>query len=470
MGGNKDTQLNIIVDAQDKTGTAISSVKGQLDQTKLSIDGVTDAMNRVGKIGAVAFGAAIAVVGTSLSAYSDASASAVVSSQILENSLKSLSEDAFNEVTEGGTTLAQGMTYMTKTMESASEAALQLGFDDEDAAQSFAKLFSVTKDTGEALDELAIAEDLARYKGISLEDATQKLIMVHSGATKELKSLGIAVEEGATVMQNLDSIQKQVAGSAEAYSMTQAGATDMLRNNIENLREAIGGALAPTITHMIETVQPLIEKFALWAQENPKLLETILGIVLVVTGLMAIMLPLSMIMPTIILLVNGLSAAFLFLASGPGIILLAFMATLLLTIGMIRLVIKEMKGDWDYVWLGMQLTVMNVVNSVITAVESMINWIIAGINNVIQLINNLIAKLASIPKIGEMFEGLKIDEIEAVTLAKLDTEGLVSNFNAGQQAAVNNTVNINGGTYLDSDVAETIGDQIIDALQLSTNT
>jgi hypothetical protein len=39
------------------------------------------------------------------------------------------------------------------------------------------------------MQEMSIAMDLARYKNISLEEASQKLLMVHAGATKELKSL-----------------------------------------------------------------------------------------------------------------------------------------------------------------------------------------------------------------------------------------------------------------------------------------
>ena len=72
MGGNSETNLNIIVDARDKTDSAFNGVKSNLDQTKVSLDGITDAMNSVGKVGAVAFAGLSAGVALSLNEATEA--------------------------------------------------------------------------------------------------------------------------------------------------------------------------------------------------------------------------------------------------------------------------------------------------------------------------------------------------------------------------------------------------------------
>lgn len=140
-------------------------------------------------------------------------------------------------------------------IEKVSQAALKLAFDDEDAAESMAKLFQVTKDTTKAQELQAVAMDLARGKGIELSDATRIVTLMLAGNTKELKALGVAVSDTATPLENLAIVQKQYAGQAEAYANTTKGALDKLSNAYENLQESVGSLLAEAFT-------PLISKMA----------------------------------------------------------------------------------------------------------------------------------------------------------------------------------------------------------------
>ena len=468
MGGNSETKLNIIVDAQDKTDSAFNGVKSNLDQTKVSLDGITDAMNSVGKVGAVAFAGLSAGIGFAL-----------------------------NEVTEANKVLAQLDAVLKSTGGQAGvtkDAAIDLAdalakvtlYTDDSILDMEALLLTTTnigKDvfpeaTSAVLDMATAMEMDLQSAAITISKALNNPIDGISALTRnnviftdQQKEMIATMMEAGDIMGAqtiiLEELNKEFGGSAENAAL--ADPFGMMRKSVNELAEDIGRALLPAFNSLLEKIQPIIDKATVWAQENPKLVETIAMIALVITGLMAVMLPLSLIMPALVMTFTGLGAAFAFIVSGPGLLFLGFAAALTLAITQISGIVKILKNDWDMVWLGMQLTFAGVVNTIITGVESMINWIIDGINKVIGVINSLLDKLASIPKIGDAFAGLKIDELEQVVLNKIDTGAMVDNFNASQQPIVENTVNINGGTYLDPEVAESIGDTIIETLGLSTN-
>ncbi len=336
--GNDET-LNIIVKLQDQASKALDTMKGNVEKLQ-------PAFQKMAAIGTVAFTAITAVAVTSFKAFADAEAQTVVTNQALQNSFDSLSQDqlATLEKTLGNSTDALGA--LKDSAQAAGKAAIQLGFDDETAANSFAKLFGATKSVAEAQKELAIAEDLARYKNISLEEATQKLILVHAGATKELKALGLAVDDGATAMQNIDSIMKQTTGTAVVFSKTAAGAMQIMKVNADNLKESIGGALKPAFDKLKTTLVPLVQKFVDWAEKNPELLEKIILIGGAVTGLIAAVGilgmaigPLTVGLGFLATAASGVAAAFV--AVGLPIILI--IAAIALLVVAIILIIKH----WD---------------------------------------------------------------------------------------------------------------------------
>ena len=467
MGGSSDTKLNIIVDAQDKTGSAFSSVKGELDKTTMSMEGMTDAMNSVGKVGAVAFSALSVGVGFAIKEATEANmvlaqldavlgstaGKAGVTKEAAIDLAESLAEVTL--FTDDAILSAQNMlltfTNIGKDVfPTATETALNmsqaLGQDLQSSAVQLGKALNDPIDGITALSRV----------GVTFTDDQKAMIesMVLAGDTMGAQKLILA------------ELNTEFGNSARLVA--EADPFAMMKKSVGELMESIGTSLLPVFTDLLARIQPIIDKVMVWAEENPKLIETIVIIGLVLTSLMAVMLPISLMMPGLIMTFTGLATAFTFLASGPGLVLIGYLVALGAAIYFISGIVKLLKNDWDVTWLGMQLSLAEVVNNIIISFENMINFIISGINVAIRAINSLLERLAGLPKIGEMFEGLKIAEIEAVTLAKIDTDGIVDNFNAGQQAAVQNTVNINGGTYLDPDVAQDIGDTIIDTLQLSS--
>lgn len=125
----------------------------------------------------------------------------------------------------------------------ASEAGLQLAFDDEDVADSLAKLVGVTGNAEQAFADLSLAEDIARGANISLAAATDIVEAAEAGRFRGLAQLGIVLDETATKSDYLAAAQDKYAGSAERFAKTGAADFERWKNTAENALEAVGGAL-----------------------------------------------------------------------------------------------------------------------------------------------------------------------------------------------------------------------------------
>src|SRR5262249_50774262 len=125
----------------------------------------------------------------------------------------------------------------------AGNAATQLGFDNEEAAVSVAKLFQRTGDASQAIRLNAIAMDLARDRTLDRTTASTLVGLVLSGNSRVLKNYGIDIKDTATPMEALDELQRRLAGSAAAYADTLPGKLAVLREKWTNVTEQIGNAL-----------------------------------------------------------------------------------------------------------------------------------------------------------------------------------------------------------------------------------
>lgn len=314
--------LDIIINAQDRTAGAFNNASKGVESFSDKLNNLQPTFQKMAAAGTVAFAALSGVAITSFKAFAEAEASTAVSTQILENAMNSLTSKQLSQSTSFVKANSDALEELKGKMNDAGKAAIRLGFDDEEASRSFAKLFQVTKNTTQANKELQTAMDLARLKGISLEDATQKLILVHSGATKELKLMGLAVKEGATAMENFDAISRQASGTAETFANTAEGVMERLKVQSGNLQEAIGGALAPVFAKLLDKVEPVLNKLIAWIEKNPELVGQVLAISAAVAGFVAVLGGIGLILPTVLAGFALLSAPVV--AIGAAIALIAF--------------------------------------------------------------------------------------------------------------------------------------------------
>jgi hypothetical protein len=230
MAGN---DVTIQLRAQDgasntfrQVGRSAQDMGRQIDQTGKTGE---QSLTRISKAGAVA-GAAFTALSGTLSLAARANAEAEASQARLSTAIENTGHSLFE---------------YKDAIDAASKTALQLGFDDEDAADSIAKLTTATGDANKATKDLAIAEDISRARKIDLASATNIVIAAEQGRTGALKRIGIQIDENASKEQTLAALQQTFAGNAEAYSRTSAAGMDRLKNSAENALEAIGAHLGP---------------------------------------------------------------------------------------------------------------------------------------------------------------------------------------------------------------------------------
>jgi len=174
--------------------------------------------------------------------------------------------------------------YRGELLEAANKA-LDFGFSNEAAAVTLVRLLSATGNIDLAMGGLQAAMDLARFKGIGLEEAAQALILAFQGNSRMLNQLGIDVDEHASKETILAAVLQKVGGQAEAYSGTMRGATDTLRVYGGEVLEAIGKSLG-----FRDAVVWVRDRVVGWIREQGGLnavLEKYPGIITIISSLLA---------------------------------------------------------------------------------------------------------------------------------------------------------------------------------------
>jgi hypothetical protein len=173
---------------------------------------------------------------------------------------------------------------MKGDLEEVEAASRRTGLSTEDSIAAYTKLVTVTKDSAKAHEELATAQDLAAYKGIDVQTATQAIIMAQNGNTRALKEMGIATKDAsgkqldaAGIMKNLT---EAVHGQADAFGHTAEGEMARYHESLDQTKVAIGEALLPALQSVLNTLQPL---FA-WLQNNTAVLQVLAPIIAVAAG------------------------------------------------------------------------------------------------------------------------------------------------------------------------------------------
>lgn len=148
-----------------------------------------------------------------------------------------------------------GWTGNTDAIEKTIRVRESLGFADDELRDSLGRLVGATHDVGRAFNLQTLAMDLARFKGIDLQSASEELIKVNAGQYRSLKALGIEIDANATREEALGRIHEIVAGQAQAFGETTAGAMAAASVAVQDLQEDIGATLAPAIKEFADALR-----------------------------------------------------------------------------------------------------------------------------------------------------------------------------------------------------------------------
>lgn len=177
------------------------------------------------------------------------------------------------------------MGDMKGALEEIDKASRRTGQSAEDNIDAYSKLVTATHSAATAHEELATAQDLAAYKGISVADAATMIIQAQQGNTRAVKELGIATKDTAGHQRSAADIMadltKAVHGQADAMGDTAAGQMARYKESLEQTKVAVGEALLPALKQMLDMLQPLFT----WLSQNTAILQVLAPILAILAGL-----------------------------------------------------------------------------------------------------------------------------------------------------------------------------------------
>jgi phage-related protein len=248
-------------------------------------------------------------------------------------------------------TVEKGLKGLTKTMDDASkgvgegkEAFEELGISVVDAEGNLRPTVEVLK---EAATKIAAIENPTKQAALAMDifgaKAGPQLLPL-------LKQGGDGIEE---LMEKADELGITMSTEAAAAAAEFTDRMTDLKGSLAGAGREIGNVLIPAITPLIERVIEIIGKVKTWAEENPKLVETIIKVAAVVGGLAAVGGPILMAVAAFTKMSGAISALGT-LTSGP-------IGVLILAVGGVYLAWK----NWDKI----VEIVVNVKDKVIAKIE-----------------------------------------------------------------------------------------------------
>jgi hypothetical protein len=190
------------------------------------------------------------------------------------------------------------------------------GIADTEYRKSLEALVRGTKDVDLAMKDMNLVMDISTALQTDSSTVADALAKAYQGNFKALRSLSpemaTMIKEGASLNEIMDVLGGTFGGATAKSAETAAGKMKILTNSLGETKESIGAALLP----VLEAVLPVLNRFAAWAQDNPKAFLAIaaaIGIVaaaIVATNIAMALNPFSLIAAGVALLIVGLVTAY----------------------------------------------------------------------------------------------------------------------------------------------------------------
>ena len=317
------------------------------------------------------------------------------------------------------------------------------GVADTEYRKALEALVRGTKDVGIAMKDMNLVMDISTATGMDSASVADALAKAYQGNFKALRSLSpemsTMIKEGASLNEVMDVLGGTFGGATANNAETAAGKMKILSNSIGETKESIGAALLP----VLEAVLPVLNRFAMWAQDNPKAFLAIAGAI----GLVAA----AIVATNIAMALNPFSL----IAAGVALLVAA-------------LVVAYNKFEW------FRTGVNAIINGILGAFESVVNGAIMMVNGIIRAYNaipvapdiNTIAHV-NLPSIG----GAATQAASRMNLPRMAEGGIVSSptlaliGESGPEAVVpldrmntggGITINVTGGLSTSAEIGESV--------------
>lgn len=395
----------IKLNALDNTKAAFASLKtnlGGLEKTvtsaKKDIEALEPAFRKMALVGTAAFAGIVGISGKAIQAYAE-----------VERSQRQL-EHAVVAVSKGTKEQVGQINELTTALEK------KAGVDADSLNMGVAQLstFGLSTDAVMGLTK-SLADLTVNQSGLNATSddyiqSANNIAKALNGQFGILEKSGIRFTEAQKNLIQFGTETEKVSALSEGFAQNLRETTDTvagvdlasakMKRTLENITENLGKALVPAFAQLAETVQPIIEKFANWAEQNPELLGNIILIGGAIAGVVAVLGTLGLILPPVIAGFGLLAGVILGISAPIAIVLIALAA--------IGAAIYYVWSRWDEHVSNMKWAFDGFKDGVVAAVDFMrgvvngfTDWFGGRVDYIIKRVKDALAALASLPGVKQ---------------------------------------------------------------------
>lgn len=271
-------ELKILINAKDDASAVLKGLSDQLG----------DVFAQMTAIGAVAFGALAAGIYSVVKESMGAEAAQARLTHIIQTSTGASQEQVMALMSQARAMEQIGVVSASNVTSLHAQLAT---FDMQ--AENIAALTP-------AILDYVVAEKGATVGTEDLKAMTNGLAQALNGNYQSLTKTGFvlseetkAIIENGTETEKVNEIVKVLNSTYEGFNamarQTAEGGLAVLNNEINNVKQAIGEALMPTVKEMTAQLIPVLQSIGQWIEQNPVLVKEIVSLAAQVTGLTAVL-------------------------------------------------------------------------------------------------------------------------------------------------------------------------------------
>ena len=149
----------------------------------------------------------------------------------------------------------------TEQVEAAIAAGQERAFTDSETRAGLQDLVTATGDVTAATDLLAVAQDVARLSGVSLEDASKAVAKAQAGQDGALRKLVPGLKKGANATDTIADAARLAAGQADIFANSAEGMEAKAGDAFGELTETVGEVFLPILNEIVPVMIPILKAF-----------------------------------------------------------------------------------------------------------------------------------------------------------------------------------------------------------------
>lgn len=260
-----DSQLNIVIQAEDQASSALTSVSSEMDNMSASAagtSGATDELTASSTSAAAASDGLSSSLVQQVAVYASVGAGIAAFTGFMREAVGAASDEQTNLAILNQTLLNLGIQHENANgqIQTFLESQTQLGYSLSETSGIMTDLVLKTGNVTEAMAIMALGEDVAKAKHESLSQATTELAGILAGKGRQaMMDFAIQNEKGMTQADLFSKIIEKVGGDVAATSNTTETEGQRMSAAWQDFTARTGAALLPLISNIEDGMTGVIK-------------------------------------------------------------------------------------------------------------------------------------------------------------------------------------------------------------------